>query len=356
MAFDSAGNLFFADAYNYRVRKVTFTELAAATPVFSVGSGTYPVAQSVSITDATPGATIYYTSDGTVPTTASTVYSGAITVSSSETIKAIAVAVGYNTSAVASAAYVINIPVPKPSFSSLSPAFASAGGAAFAFTVNGASFTASSAIYWGATALTTQYVSATQLTSHVPTSNIASAGITSITVQTPAPGGGTSNALQFEVDTAGSATPPAFSKASAAVTAGATATYGVTLPSSATNISVACLNLPAAAACSYSASAGTLTITTTSSTPAGTYEITAVFTETLPGAAAALALLPFLLLPFAGANKRKSARLRIIAGVGLVLAVLAAGAGCGGGGGGSSPTPPQTHQVTSSGTVTLIVK
>lgn len=356
MAFDSAGNLFFADAYNYRVRKVTFTELAAATPVFSVGSGTYPAAQSVSITDATPGATIYYTSDGTGPTTASTVYGGPITVSSSETIKAIAVAVGYNTSAVASAAYVINIPVPKPSFSSLSPAFASAGGAAFAFTVNGASFTASSAIYWGATALTTQYVSATQLTSQVPTSNIASAGITSITVQTPAPGGGTSNALQFEVDTAGSATPPAFSKASATVTAGATATYGVTLPSSATNISVACLNLPAAAACSYSASAGTLTITTTSSTPAGTYEITAVFTETLPGAAAALALLPFLLLPFAGANKRKSARLRIIAGVGLVLAVLAAGAGCGGGGGGSSPTPPQTHQVTSSGTVTLIVK
>jgi sugar lactone lactonase YvrE len=356
MAFDSAGNLFFADAYNYRVRKVTFTQLAAATPVFSVGSGTYPSAQSVSITDATPGATIYYTSDGTGPTTASTVYSGPITVSSSETIKAIAVAVGYNTSAVASAAYVINIPVPKPSLSSLSPAFASAGGAAFAFTVNGASFTASSAIYWGATALTTQYVSATQLTSQVPTSNIASAGITSITVQTPAPGGGTSNALQFEVDTAGSATPPAFSKASATVTAGATATYGVTLPSSATNISVACLNLPAAAACSYSAGAGTLTITTTSSTPAGTYEITAVFTETLPGAAAALALLPFLLLPFAGANKRKSARLRIIAGVGLVLAVLAAGAGCGGGGGGSSPTPPQTHQVTSSGTVTLIVK
>jgi len=355
MAFDTAGNLYFADTYNSRVRKVTFTPQTAATPVFSVGSGTYSTDQSVSISDATPGASIYYTTGGAVPTTSSTVYSGPIMVSSSETLNAIAVAVGYNPSAVASASYVINVQTPAPSLTTLSPAFTSAGSPTFALTVNGSAFTSASTIYWGTTALTTQYVSTTQLTAQVPASDIAAAGITSITVQTPAPGGGTSNTLRFEVDTAGSGTPPSFSTTTVTVTAGAIATYPVTLPSSATNVSVTCLNLPTGATCSYSVSAGTLTITTASSTPTGTYSVTAVFTETLPGAAAALALLSFIFLPLARANKRKPRRLWIITGAGLLLfAVMAVG--CGGGGGGSTNPPPQTHQATSSATITLIVK
>src|ERR1017187_5461970 len=57
-----------------------------ATPTFSPAAGTYASAQTVTIGDATSGATIYYTKNGITPTTSSTAYSGPITVSSSETV------------------------------------------------------------------------------------------------------------------------------------------------------------------------------------------------------------------------------------------------------------------------------
>ena len=65
---------------------------ATATPKFSLAAGAYASAQSVSISDATSGATIYYTTDGSTPTTSSTRYASAITVSATETLSAIAVA------------------------------------------------------------------------------------------------------------------------------------------------------------------------------------------------------------------------------------------------------------------------
>jgi hypothetical protein len=80
---------------------------STAAPTFSLAGGTYTSSQTVSISDATSGATIYYTTNGTTPTTSSTKYTGAITVSATETIEAIAVATGYNNSSVAEATYTI---------------------------------------------------------------------------------------------------------------------------------------------------------------------------------------------------------------------------------------------------------
>jgi arabinogalactan endo-1,4-beta-galactosidase len=86
----------------------TTTPITATAPTFSPAAGTYSTAQTVTISDAIAGATIYYTTDGTTPTTSSTKYTSAISVSSTETIQAIAVVSGDTNSTVASAAYTIS--------------------------------------------------------------------------------------------------------------------------------------------------------------------------------------------------------------------------------------------------------
>ncbi len=117
------------------------------------------------------------------------------------------------------------------------------------------------------------------------------------------------------------------------------ATYPVTLPASATNVSVQCLNLPVGAGCSYSAENSSVVITTAAGTPPATYEITLVFTETLPGAATALVLLPILLAPLRLRKRRKGGCAWILLLMGLVIAAVGTAGGCGGG---------QSTQTTSS--------
>ena len=76
-----------------------------ATPTFDPAGGNYNTTQSVEITCDTPSSTIYYTTDGSDPDNTDTVYSSAISVSSTTTIKAIAYATGYDPSSIATATY-----------------------------------------------------------------------------------------------------------------------------------------------------------------------------------------------------------------------------------------------------------
>ena len=79
-----------------------------ATPTFSVADGTAVVSgTTVELSTTTDGATIYYTTDGTNPTTSSSEYTGAINIDADMTIKAIAVKDGNDDSNVASASYTI---------------------------------------------------------------------------------------------------------------------------------------------------------------------------------------------------------------------------------------------------------
>jgi len=266
------------------------------------------------------------------------------------------------TTATATVQLMVNVaPNPTPVISSLSPTYTDAGAGTFTLTVTGSGFISGSTVYWGTTALTTTYVSATQLTAQIPAADIATAGTAAvITVQTAAPGGGTSNSFQFEVNSAsGSTTEPTFTSTTATIIAGSPASYPVTLPSSVESASVTCLNLPTGASCSYSATTNTLTITTSSTTTKGTYQITVVFTETVAGAATSWILLPILLLPLVYLRRKLAARgVWVTTCLGLVLlAAVAYTSGCGGSSGGSSsPPPPQTHQVVSSGSVSITIQ
>lgn len=88
---------------------------------------------------------------------------------------------------------------PVPAISSLSSTSAQAGSSGFVLTVNGTGFVSASTVAWGNAALPTTFVSGTQLTATVPTSDVTTAGVATITVINSAPGGGTSPGAAFTI-------------------------------------------------------------------------------------------------------------------------------------------------------------
>ena len=116
--------------------------------------------------------------------------------------------------------FTINASNPAPAISSLAPAAATAGGAAFTLTVTGSGFVNGAAVRWnGANRLTT-FVSATELQAAIPATDIATAGTVSITVFNPGPGGGESAAATFTIN---NPAPAISSLAPATATAGGAA-------------------------------------------------------------------------------------------------------------------------------------
>ena len=102
---------YFNDLWEYQPQ--AGSQQATATPLLSLPSGAYPAGQTITISDGTPGAAIYYFVSGAAKATE---YTGPIAISSTETIEALAVAPGYATSAVATTTYTVAITA-MPSFS-----------------------------------------------------------------------------------------------------------------------------------------------------------------------------------------------------------------------------------------------
>ena len=90
-----------------------------------------------------------------------------------------------------------------PVLSGISPSSATAGAPAATLTVNGSNFVSSSTVNWNGAARATAFVSPTQLNATIPATDIAAAGMASVTVVNPAPGGGTSAAAAFTITAGG---------------------------------------------------------------------------------------------------------------------------------------------------------
>jgi hypothetical protein len=170
-----------------------FGPLEVDPPRFSVSAGSYSTDQSITLTDSWAGTTIYYTTDGSSPTTSSTLYADPIPISgngTAETINAIAVKGGVSNSQVASAAYTINYSqMPPPQFSIPSGTYTTnqsvaitdpTSGATIYFTSDGTTPTPASAVYSSAIAVGGTRASKTAIKAiavkpEMSTSNVASA-------------------------------------------------------------------------------------------------------------------------------------------------------------------------------------
>lgn len=120
MRFNSASNQMrfryykeasYANQQPVQLYKSTGGVPSVATPTFNPAGGSYTDPVNVTISCSTSGASIYYTLDGTAPTTSSTLYSSPIAVNQTTTIKAIGVKSGMNNSPVATATYSFMIPI-----------------------------------------------------------------------------------------------------------------------------------------------------------------------------------------------------------------------------------------------------
>jgi 6-phosphogluconolactonase (cycloisomerase 2 family) len=89
---------------------------------------------------------------------------------------------------------------PQPAASVVSPFRVAAGSGGFTLTVQGNNFVSASSVQWNGSARPTTFISSNQLTASISAADVATPGVVHVTVSTPAPGGGTSPALRFGID------------------------------------------------------------------------------------------------------------------------------------------------------------
>jgi|GEM_PF-2178340 len=94
----------------------------------------------------------------------------------------------------------VDYSLPVPILNSVNPTETYAGGSGFVLTASGSNFVSTSVVQWNGASRTTTYVNSGTLQASISANDIASPGTASVTVYTPAPGGGTSSARTFTIN------------------------------------------------------------------------------------------------------------------------------------------------------------
>jgi chitodextrinase len=186
VAIDTSGN---------RSTGVTITKATASSATYTVSaspsSGTYNTTQNVTLSVAPSGATIYYTTNGSNPTTASSVYSTPIAVSANTTIKFFAQDGSGNATSVQTATYTIDTVAPTVTISPVAGSYNSTQSVQITsnegtiyYTLDGTTPTVSSTVYSGAIS-----VSSTQTVKYlvVDTAGNQTTGSATYTIDTASP-------------------------------------------------------------------------------------------------------------------------------------------------------------------------
>jgi N-acetylneuraminic acid mutarotase len=338
----------YNDLWEYQPSAATLPP--AVTPAFNPPAGTYTSAQNVTISNGMANASIHYTTNGSTPTSNSTLYTAPVSVSATETIQAIAIASGYPNSGVAIAAYAITPPAATPTFSEPGGTYtgtqtvslsATTPNATIYYTTDGSTPTTASTVYSSAiTVSSTETLQAIATATGYVASAVASATYTIV----PPP--------DFSLAPISPSTLSVVHGQSGNATVSVTSLNGFS-----SAVSFTCSGLPAGATCSFSpptvtpsgsATPTTLTISTASARASLAY-------SQIPGFALMLALCAF------GWRRQGRRRMRpLFAGCIFGLIVLA---GCGGSSSSSFTEITSTVTVTASSgslqhtaTLTLVIQ
>jgi hypothetical protein len=333
-SFDASGN--FGSFNDLWVFQSTVGTLPAFAPAFSPGTGIYAAGQTVQISDAAPSATIYYTTDGSTPSASSLAYSGPITISSTETLKAIATANDYAASAPAAATFTIAARTDTPTFSVPGGTYSTVQvvtisdtgtGSTIYYTTDGSTPSANSSVYTSAiTVSSTTTINAVAIAPSLAMSAVATATYTippnfsislSPTVVTVEPGGVVNTNLTI------------------------TPWGGMN-----SAISFACSGLPTNATCSFSPN--TVTPSGSAATTQITIAVSAQASAVRPNSRPVTGLAIAACLLVWGRRRQFGAVLAmlLLVGAGLLAGCGGGSAGGGGGTGGGGGGSPQSYTVT----------